>query len=75
MYQILLVVAKIYFDVIATFDFIYSGRVNNPRDMKGLYTTNVSKSSVLISYVLNFLLFTTSHTKDIHKLSMHIYFY
>ena len=38
MYQILLVVAKIYFDSIATFDFINSGRVNKPRDIKGLFT-------------------------------------
>ena len=44
MYQILLVVAKIYFDSIATFDFIYSGRVNKPRDIKGLFTKKISKS-------------------------------
>ena len=42
--------AKIYFDSIATFDFIYSGRVNKPRDIKGLFTQKFSKSGYGVIY-------------------------
>ena len=44
MYQILLVKTQIYFNLIATSDFIYSGQINNLRDSKGKFTTNVGKS-------------------------------
>ena len=45
MHKIFLVGANIYFELITTSEFIYSGRVNNPRYiMKGTDHKNLSKS-------------------------------
>ena len=44
MHKILLVAANKYFDSISTSNIIYSGQVNNPRYIKGLFTTFFSLS-------------------------------